>query len=120
MNEFEIIFYDKPDGTEPAKEFILGLDDKMQAKILRTIKMLADNGTYLRKPYSEHLIDGIFEIRAKVGSDISRVLYFFVIGKKIILTNGFIKKTQKTPVNEIETAKRYRNEYLNREEFNHD
>lgn len=45
--------------------------------------------------YSDHLVDRIFEIRAKVGSDIARVLYFFVIGKKIVLTNGFIKKTQK-------------------------
>ncbi len=116
MTDFEIVFYNKPDGTEPAKDFIMSLDDKMQAKVLRTIKMLADNGTNLRKPYSEHLTDGIFEIRAKVGSDISRVLYFFVIGKKVVLTNGFIKKTQKTPKNEIETAKKYRNEYLSREE----
>ena len=117
MNDFEIIFYDKLDGTEPAKDFIMSLDNKMQAKVLRTIKMLADNGAYLRKPYSEHLVDGIFEIRAKLGSDISRVLYFFVVGKKIVLTNGFIKKTQKTPINEIETAKKYRNEYLSREEL---
>lgn len=95
MNEFQILFYDKPDGTEPAKDFILSLDTKMQAKMLRTIQLLSDNGTHLRMPYSEHLTDGIFELRAKVGSDISRVLYFFVIGKKIILTNGFIKKTQK-------------------------
>ncbi len=64
--------------------------------------------------YSEHLVDGIFELRAKVGSNISRVLYFFVVGRKIIITNGFVKKTQKTPKNEIELAKKYRNEYLNR------
>ncbi|WP_367890989.1 type II toxin-antitoxin system RelE/ParE family toxin [uncultured Ruminococcus sp.] len=41
--------------------------------------------------------DGIFEIRNKVGNDITGIFYFFVIGQKIILTNGFIKKTQKTP-----------------------
>jgi len=45
-----------------------------------------------------------------------RVLYFFVIGKKAVLTNGFIKKTQETPPGEIDRAKIYRNEYLNREE----
>lgn len=39
--------------------------------------------------------DGIFELRGKVGSDISRVLYFFYYEGKIILTNGFVKKTQK-------------------------
>ena len=68
-------------------------------------------------PYSEELEDGIFELRAKVGSDISRVLYFFVVGRKIILTNGFIKKTQKTPKSEIELAKKYRADYLSREEY---
>lgn len=114
MNEFEIIFYDKPDGSEPAMEFILSLNDKMQARVLRTIKLLQENGTELREPYSKHLIDGIFEIRAKVGSDLSRILYFFVVGHKVVITNGFVKKTQKTPKNEIDLAKKYRNEYLNR------
>lgn len=110
-----MFFYDKPDGSEPVKEFLLSVDLKMRAKIFRTIDLLAENGTALRMPYSEHLEDGIFEIRVKSGSDISRVLYFFVIGRKIVLTNGFVKKTQKTPKNEIELAKKYRNEFLNRE-----
>ena len=116
MNEFEIIFYDKPSGEEPAKEFLLSLDNKMKARMFKLIDLLGECGNKLRKPYSEHIDDGIFELRAKVGSDISRVLYFFVIGKQIILTNGFVKKTQKTPKSEIELAKKYRNEYLNREE----
>lgn len=116
MKEFEIVFYDKPDGSEPAKEFLLSLDKKMRAKIVMLIELLAENGSALREPYSKHLVDGIFELRAKVGSDISRVLYFFVIGKRIVLTNGFIKKTQKTPKSEIELAKKYRNEFLNRKD----
>ncbi len=105
MKEFEIVFYDKPDGSEPAKEFLLSLDKKMRAKIVMLIELLAENGSALREPYSKHIVDGIFELRAKVGSDISRVFYFFVIGKRIVLTNGFIKKTQKTPKSEIELAK---------------
>ena len=105
MKEFEIVFYDKPDGSEPAKEFLLSLDKKMRAKIVMLIELLAENGSALREPYSKHLVDGIFELRAKVGSDISRVFYFFVIGKRIVLTNGFIKKTQKAPKSEIELAK---------------
>lgn len=114
MQEFEVIFYDKEDGTEPAKEFLLGLDTKMRAKMLRTISLLADNGPDLREPFSKPLGDGIFELRAKVGSDISRVLYFFIVGRRVILTNGFIKKTQKTPAAEMERAKRYRAEFLSR------
>ena len=63
-----------------------------------------------------NLEDGIFEIRTKFGSDITRVLYFFVIGRRIILTNGFVKKTQKTPASEIALAKQYRADYLSRKE----
>lgn len=88
----------------------------MRAKMLWTIQLLEVNGIELREPYSKALEDGIFELRAKVGSDISRVLYFFVVGHKVILTNGFIKKSTKTPSGEKEKAKRYRAEYLSRKE----
>jgi phage-related protein len=111
MVGFRVSFYDKPDGTEPAKEFILSLDKKMRAKMLRLVSMLEENGPDLREPYSKPLMDGIFELRAQVGSDITRVLYFFIVGKRVILTNGFIKKTEKTPPGVILTAKEYRAEY---------
>lgn len=114
MDEFEILFYDTPGGDEPAKEFLLSLEPKMRAKMLRMVDFLQKNGTALREPYSKPLGGGIFELRAKVGTDISRMLYFFIVGRKIILTNGFIKKTQKTPKAEIERALRYREEYLGR------
>lgn len=114
MKRFEVEFYEREDGTEPAKEFLLSLDVKMRAKMFKTIELLEANGTDLRLPYSEYLDDGIFELRAKVGSNISRILYFFIVGRKIILTNGFIKKTMKTPQQEIARAKNYRNDYLNR------
>ena len=104
--EFVIIFYKKDDGTEPAKEFLDGLDNKMRAKMIRTVELLRDYGYELREPYSKHLNDGIFELRAKVSTDITRVLYFFASGRKAILTHGFVKKTQKTPPREIEQAKR--------------
>ncbi|MEE1171540.1 MAG: type II toxin-antitoxin system RelE/ParE family toxin [Ruminococcus sp.] len=120
MQQFEIVFYKKEDGREPVKEFLLSTDIKMRAKMLRTIQLLQVNGNDLREPESKHLEDGIFELRAKVGSNISRVLYFFVIGQRIILTNGFIKKKQKTPKAEIERAKRYREDYLRREEHTND
>ena len=50
MQEYEIEFYDKPDGSEPAKEFILSLDKKMQAKVLRTVALLREEGPFLREP----------------------------------------------------------------------
>jgi phage-related protein len=118
QKKFDVNFYDLADGTKPAEIFIEALPPKMMAKILRAVHMLRLNGSELREPYSKHLEDGIFEIRAKVGSDISRVLYFFMVGKRAILTHGFIKKTQKTPKSEINLAKKYRIEFLSRKEKN--
>ena len=113
---FDVEFYEKSDGTYPAEEFILSQDVKMQAKLFRLLELLELKGSELREPYSKSLVDGIFEIRAIQGNNITRVLYFFVVGKKIILTNGFVKKTQKTPDREIELAKKYRADYENRKE----
>lgn len=108
---FEVEYYEKSDGTFPAEEFILSQDIKMQTKLFRLLELLELKGNELREPYSKSLSDGIFEIRAIQGNDITRVLYFFVVDKKIILTNGFVKKTQKTPENEILLAKKYRKDY---------
>jgi len=88
----------------------------MFAKLIRAIEILKSDGFMVREPYSKHLEDGIFEVRAQVGSNISRVLYFFFTGRQFVLTHGFIKKTQKTPPSEIDKAKKYRHEYLNRKE----
>ena len=83
MEKFEVEFYETETGRQPAKEFLLSLDKKMRAKMLHMISILQDNGNELREPYSKHLSDGIFELRAKVGSDITRVLYFFYVDRQI-------------------------------------
>ena len=106
MVKFEVQFYEKENGEIRVEDFLLSLDKKMRAKLTGMIAILQDYGNQLREPYSKHLEDGIFEIRSKVGSDISRVLYFFCYDGKIILTNGFVKKTQKTPRIEITRAKK--------------
>ena len=114
--KFDVEFFVKADGTYPAEAFILAQDFKMQSKLFRGLELLESRGNELGEPYSSYLGDGIFEVRVKQGSEIARVLYFFVVGKKIILTNGFIKKTQKTPQNENKLAKKYRKEYFDRKE----
>lgn len=78
------------------------------------LEILEEKGNVLREPYSKHLEDGIFELRCKVGSNIMQVLYFFYYQGKIILTNGFVKKVQKTPRTEIQVAKARRAEYIER------
>lgn len=88
----------------------------MRVKVMAEVQLLKQNGPLLREPYSKPLGEGLFELRTKQGSDITRVLYFFFDGHQIVMTNGFVKKTAKTPPSEIETAKRYRSEYLSRKE----
>jgi len=114
MTEFTVIAYEKENGEVPVEDFLNSLDVKMRAKMFGMIGLLQEKGNQLREPYSKHLDDGIFELRCKVGSNITRVLYFFYYKGQIILTNGFVKKTQKTPPSEIELAKQRRSDYIER------
>lgn len=95
---YEIILYDTEDGRCPVQELLDSLEPKLLAKTLRTIDLLEINGPLLREPYSKPLENGIFELRTKQGSDITRVLYFFIVGKKA----------------EKELAKKYKADYERR------
>lgn len=65
--------------------------------------------------YFSHLenTNGLYEIRVEVGSNIFRVFSFFDEGNLVILLNGFQKKSQKTPRNEIELAEKLKKDYFN-------
>ena len=108
--KFTVEFYETEKGERPSLDFINTLEVKLRAKVFRDLKLLEEKGNELRLPYSENLGDGIFELRTIQGNNIVRNLYFFIIGKKIIVTHGFRKKTQKTPPEEITKAKKYREE----------
>ena len=110
----EIEFYKTADGKSPAEEFIDSQNSKMRNKIYRAMNMLEDFGTSLRMPHSEYLGDNIFQLRVQTEGEKARVLYFFLVGKKAVLTNGFIKKTPRTPSNVLELAQKYRTDYLDR------
>lgn len=97
MPKYQVIFFQKINGDAPAEDFLNSLDEKMGAKMTRLLLMVSDFGPELRGKHSKHLEDGIFELREQFGSNISRVLYFFYVGGKVILTNGFIKKHRKRP-----------------------
>lgn len=73
--------------------------------------MSGRNGPDIREPYSKYIESGIFELRIKFSSDITRIFYFFIKDKKIILTNGFIKKVERTPKKYIDMAKKYKKDY---------
>lgn len=112
---WHIDFYEDEQGVSTVKEFLDSIEDKkLKAKVLKDIELLQIRGIELRKPHVDFIEDGIWELRTKQSSNISRILYFTFTGNKIVLLNGFIKKTQKTPQNEIDRAKKYKNDYLRR------
>ena len=76
-NKFTVEFYEKENGEKPCLLFLNTLEVKLRAKAFRDLKLLEEKGTELRLPYSEHLDDGIFELRTKQGTNIIRNLYFF-------------------------------------------
>lgn len=111
---FEIEFYRLPSGEAPIQIFLDSLDNRMRAKALYSISILEEYGNQLREPYSKPVGDGLFELRVKFTSDISRIFYFFIVGNKIVLTNGFIKKTMRTPKSELALARKYKADYEGR------
>ena len=111
---FQVKFYETKDGKQPVAAFLDSLDVKMAAKLIGLLEILEEYGPALRMPYSKALGDGIFELRCVFGNNATRVLYFFYSGRTIVLTNGFVKKTQKTPTKEIHLAKERRSDWLAR------
>jgi phage-related protein len=112
---FDVDYYELPSGEKPVETFLDGLDLKMRVKALGSIDILAEFGNKLREPYSKAIGKGLYELRIKFAGDITRIFYFFIVDNKIILTNGFIKKTPKTPPGEIALARKYKADYEGRQ-----
>lgn len=113
-SESIIEFYEK-DGDCPVRDFLNDiLNNKLKSKILKDITKLSLLGNKARMPLSRYVEDGILELRTEQNSNYSRIFYFFVFGNKIILTNGYVKKTNKLDKEELNKAKKYRDEYMNR------
>jgi phage-related protein len=112
---FKLKFYETKAGKKPIEDFLISLDNKMRTKAIHELMLLRERGTELREPYSKAIGDGIFELRIQLGSDASRIFYFFYVDYRIVLTNGFIKKSQKTPLAELDKAKRYKKDYEERQ-----
>lgn len=106
----DVIYYQTKEGHYPVKEFLDTLSVGHQSKVFAYFDMLSIAGNELRMPYSRYLNEGIFELRPSRDGLSLRILYFFD-QDKAILTNGFLKKTKKTPSTEIARAKKYRRDY---------
>ena len=104
-----IIFY-----KDYFQEFFLKQRDKVKDKIIWTFDLIEDLQR-VPETYLKHIenTEGLFEIRIQSGSNIFRIFCFFDKGQLVVLANGFQKKTQKTPKQEIEMALKIKEEYEN-------
>ncbi len=114
--DWTVEFYRDPDGHEPVKSFFNSLPRSARAKVVRTLALLKEYGVLLKEPYTRQVKGKIRELRIKDSQGNVRVFYFTHTGKRFILLHGFVKKTEKTPVREIETAERRMNDFLERQE----
>jgi phage-related protein len=114
--ERNIIFY---------KDYFYDFYDKQTERVKRKIDFVLDlvrNVDRIPEKFFKHMegSDGLFEIRVKVGSDIFRIFSFFDEGSLVVAINGFQKKTDKTPKNELERAERIKQEYFKEKEEDND
>ena len=109
-----IEYYETENGKMPAYDFINSLPTNLKAKAAVDLGLLEELGSQIKLPYSRPTKNGLHELRINQGGDAARVFYFFFVGEKIILLNGFLKKTQKTPAGEIEKALKYKADYERR------
>jgi phage-related protein len=96
------------------QEFFVKQRNKVKDKIIWTFELIEDLPR-IPEIYLKHVenTDGLYEIRIQQGSDIFRIFCFFDQGQLIVIINGFQKKSQKTPKQEIELALKIKGEYEN-------
>ena len=108
-------FYRTSTGKCPVEEFLDSLPDRHAQKVAWVLRLVEKFGIIPRQ-YFKKLVatEDLWEIRIQMGGNSYRLLGFFDGATLLILTSGFSKKQQKTPIGEIQTARQRRLDYLQR------
>jgi len=112
--KWRVLYYSTINGKTPVKEFINSRSIRNRQKIAAVLEHLENVGNDMRRPFSDYLKDEIHELRIKLSSDETRIMYFFCYEEYIVLTHCFIKRTKQIPEKEIKKAVKYRNDFINR------
>lgn len=110
--EWSVVFYIDEHGHSPVEQFLQELDPKTYNRFLWSIEQLRLRNAQAREPLVRHLEDRIWELRRESNTNIFRILYAFISGRRILLLHAFQKRTQKTPRAEIDLAQRRLSELL--------
>lgn len=95
------------------EQFVLKLPAGLSAKYFHLTELMLEFGANLGLPHTKPMSNGLFELRVKGKEGIARVFYCTKVGKRIIMVHAFIKKTPKTPPNELRKAEQRLSEVKN-------
>lgn len=111
MPATDVVIYAEENGRVPLLEWLDGLPQKVQDKLLVRVELLAEHGHELRRPHADLLRDGIHELRAGYQGVNYRILYFFH-DRTAVLSHGLAKEDVVPPA-DIERAKRRKQQFEN-------
>ena len=98
--DYDIRYY-----SEVVQKAIFHLPDTLAARYIVLTRRMQAIGPNLGEPHTKAMGDGLFELRLKGAEGIARVFYCTLIGKRIVMLHSFIKKTDRTPLRELEVAR---------------
>ncbi len=107
LSKTEVLLFAESDGSSPLLKWLDGLPAKVQDKCIVRIERLSEMGHELRRPESDYLRDGIYELRSSFQRVHYRILYFFH-DQRVVISHG-LKKTGEVPSGEIGNAVRRKN-----------
>ena len=99
--------------SEAVEEGILALPDTLAARYIVLTRRMTAVGANLGPPHTDSFGDGLFELRLKGADGIARIFFCTLIGRRIMMLHSFIKKSQKTPLRELEIARKRMKEVKN-------
>lgn len=112
--EYEVEFYATASGACPVEEMLAAMPLKHEAKVRKFFELLEERGPSLPRPYADALRGKIRELVVDIQHHGYRFPHFYA-GKTIIVTHGFLKKTPRTPPEEIARAERCMDDWLRRD-----
>ena len=99
---WKVLFFQTARGDSPIKDFIEEQDKIIRTKIGLSIRLLINNGPYLKPPYIKKLQSGLYELR--IQGKVAVRIFYTIFKNEYFLLHAFKKKSQKTPIKELKLA----------------
>lgn len=99
---WRVLFFQTARGDFPVEDFIKEQNEATYAKVLQSMKLLANNGPFLKPPYIKKLQNKLYELR--ISGKVAIRIFYTIANNDYYLLHAFKKKSQKTPSKELKVA----------------